>query len=80
MTPADDSNEVSRASTVLYRINVLVEASSLRDVEALSEQFESVICDADHDDPSVRCPRRWFIVIEDLNADEAAEWQELLND
>lgn len=80
MTNVDRSGAHGQPSTVLYQIKVLVEAASLEEVEALSEEFESAICSANHDDPSVRCARRWFIVIDDLTADEAAEWEELLNE
>lgn len=77
---SDRSSAHGQPPTVLYQIKVLVEAASVEEVETLSDEFESVICNADHDDSSVRCARRWFIVIDDLTADEATEWEELLNE
>ena len=63
----------------LVQIKVLVEVESSAEVEQLAETFERAICphpaEADH-----RCPRRWFIVSSDLDEDEAADWEELLNE
>ena len=63
----------------LVQIKVLVEVDSDAEVERLSEAFEAAICPhpggSDH-----RCPMRWFIVSSELDEDEAANWEELLNE
>ncbi len=64
----------------LYRVSVFLESTSPEEVEALVESFESAICDVDHSNSSARCPLRWFIVTSDLSVEEAAEWEELLNE
>lgn len=64
----------------LFRVNIFIEAASAGEVAALTEAFEAVICNVDHDDPSARCPNRWFIMTEDLSPEEAATWEELLNE
>ena len=63
----------------LVEIKVLVEVDSNDEVECLSAAFEATICPhpggSDH-----RCPMRWFIVSSELGEEEAAEWEELLNE
>ena len=63
----------------LVQIRVLVEVESPGVVDQLAEAFEAAICPhpggADH-----RCRRRWFIVSSELDEDEAAKWEELLNE
>ena len=63
----------------MVQIRVFVEVESPGVVDQLAEAFEAAICPhpggADHS-----CPRRWFIVSSELDADEAAKWEELLNE
>jgi hypothetical protein len=63
----------------LFRVNVFIEGSA-GEVEALTEVFEKAICDVDHNEPNARCPHRWFIMTEIMEAEEAATWDELLNE
>jgi hypothetical protein len=63
----------------LVMVKVLVEVESSEELEDLTAAFEGAICPhpagADH-----RCPRRWFIVSSELGEEDAAEWEELLNE
>jgi hypothetical protein len=48
----------------------------------LTDIFEKAICPYPldgHSHPD-HCPNRWFIIGTDLDAEEAAVWEELLND
>jgi hypothetical protein len=74
----DSTSDVPPAR--LHRVNVFVEAASAAEVEALTEAFEASICSVDHSDALARCPHRWFIMTEDLPPEDAAAWEDLLNE
>jgi hypothetical protein len=66
----------------LFEIKVLVEVESSDEIDRLTDIFEKAICPYPldgHSHPD-HCPNRWFIIGTDLDAEEAAVWEELLND
>lgn len=70
---------MSSDDEVIQRVSVFLEVSAT-EVDTFVEKFERAICSEDHDDPSARCPVRWFIVTEQLDEAEASEWRGLLNE
>jgi hypothetical protein len=64
----------------LVEIKVLVEVDSDDEVERLTTAFEQVICPFPMDEHPPRCRYRWFIISGDVDVEEAAGWEELLNE
>ena len=64
----------------LVEIKVLVEVESAQEVESLTSAFEKAICPHSEESHPDQCPTRWFIVSTDLDDEEAAEWEEVLNE
>ncbi len=63
----------------IHEIRLLVEANS-DDVESLADQVAQLACPEEHQDPNSLCRWRWFVVTRQLDAGEAEEWSEVLNE
>lgn len=64
----------------LVEIKVLVEVGDNAEVERLTDIIERAICPHEMHSHPERCPYRWFIIQTDLDGQEAANWEDLLNE
>ena len=63
----------------LYEIRVHFEADQPEEVDRLMDAFERAICPHRADEEH-RCPNRWNIMSIELDAADAAELEDLLNE
>jgi hypothetical protein len=61
-----------------YEIKTIIEAEDATDAEALRGRINALICPHDPGDGHV-CPRGWFSILTELDDQEAAGWEEMLN-
>ena len=64
----------------LFEVKVLVEAESFDELGPLTTLIETSICQHAAGSHPDKCPTRWFIMTSLLEPEDAAEYEEMLNE